>query len=191
MQETRIILASQSPRRQELLSSYGFSYDVIPSLADEENVQGNGKERVTILAKRKCDEVRSRFPDAVVIAADTLVCIDDQILGKPKDRNNARKMLKTLSGRWHQVYTGICVCMPDGREWNMADTTEVHFVNINDEIIERYIATGECDDKAGSYAIQGRAGVLIDRIEGSYSNVIGLPMAMLTGILQEAGIQIF
>ena len=186
-----IILASQSPRRRELLSLYGLPFVVDPSQADEDHVTGSGAERVKALAQLKCREVAQRHPQSMVLAADTLVCVDDEILGKPKDEQDARHMLRLLSGRSHQVHTGLCLQLPDGRELLGVDTAQVHFMDLSDEMIARYVATGEPMDKAGSYAIQGMAGVFITQIEGSPSNVIGLPLGLLTQFLMEAGVDFF
>ena len=186
-----IILASQSPRRRELLSLYGLPFVVDPSQADEDHVTGSCAERVKALAQLKCREVAQRHPQSMVLAADTLVCVDDEILGKPKDEQDARRMLRLLSGRSHQVHTGLCLQLPDGRELLGVDTAQVHFMDLSDEMIARYVATGEPMDKAGSYAIQGMAGVFITQIEGSPSNVIGLPLGLLTQFLMEAGVDFF
>ncbi|MDD6142952.1 MAG: Maf family protein [bacterium] len=186
-----IVLASQSPRRRELLSLYGVPFVVDPSQADEEHVEGAGDVRVQKLAQAKCLEVAARHPGQLVIGSDTLVCVDDEILGKPKDVQDAERMLRLLSGRAHQVHTGLCLLLPDGRQLLGVDTTDVHFMPLSDENIRRYIASGEPMDKAGAYAIQGMAGVFIDRIEGSFSNVIGLPLGLLTQFLTEAGVEFF
>ena len=186
-----IILASQSPRRRELLALYGLPFVVDPSQADEDHVEGTGDERVKKLAQLKCREVAQRHPGCMVLAADTLVCVEDEILGKPKDEADACRMLRLLSGRAHQVHTGICLGLPDGRDLTGVDTAQVHFMDLSDEMIARYVATGEPMDKAGSYAIQGMAGVFITQIEGSPSNVIGLPLGMLTAFFMEAGVSFF
>ena len=186
-----LILASQSPRRRELLALYGVPFEVEPSLADESQVTGAGAERVRQLAQAKCDEVVRRHPGRAVLAADTLVCVDNDVLGKPKDARDAARMLHKLSGRSHQVYTGVCLRLQDGRELCGVEETQVTFMPLTDEIINRYVATGEPADKAGAYAIQGAAGVLITAIEGSPSNVIGLPLGLLTRMFLEAGIDFF
>ena len=185
-----IILASQSPRRKELLSLYGFPFVVDPSQADEDNVTGNGAERVRKLAQAKCAEVAARHPGEMVLAADTLVCVGDEILGKPRDVQDACRMLRLLSGNAHQVHTGVCLRLPDGRELLGVDTAQVHFMELSDEMIVRYVATGEPMDKAGAYAIQGMAGIFISHIEGSPSNVIGLPLGLLTQFFMEAGVEL-
>ncbi len=186
-----IVLASQSPRRKELLALYGLPFVVDPSRADEDHVTGSGAERVQKLALSKCREVAQRHPGQMVLAADTLVCVDDEVLGKPKDPGDARRMLKLLSGRAHQVHTGVCLKLQDGRELVGVDTAQVHFMALTDEMIQRYVATGEPADKAGAYAIQGMAGVFVTHIEGSPSNVIGLPLGLLSRFLMEANVEFF
>lgn len=184
-----IILASASPRRQELLSLYGLPFEVAPSLADE-TAEGNGLKRVEALARLKCEEVLSRYPGRMVLGADTLVCVDGEIMGKPRDGEDAARMLSLLSGRAHEVHTGLCLHCPDGRMLLEAETTRVHFLPLTREMIRRYVETGEPMDKAGAYAIQGRAGVFVSRIEGSPSNVIGLPLGLLTRFFQQAGVEV-
>ena len=186
-----IILASQSPRRRELLSLYGIPFVVDPSQADEEHVDGTGAERVKKLAQAKCAEVAARHPGRMVLAADTLVCVEDEILGKPKDEEDAARMLHLLSAHAHEVHTGVCLQLPDGRQLCGVDTAKVYFMALTEENIRRYIATGEPMDKAGAYGIQGRAGVFISHIEGSPSNVIGLPLGLLTRFFDEAGVDFF
>ena len=183
-----IILASQSPRRRELLAMYDIPFVVDPSQADEENVTGTGAQRVEKLAVAKAEEVALRHPGQVVLAADTLVCVEDEILGKPKDEADAKRMLHLLSGRAHEVHTGVCLILSDGSKLCGTDTAKVHFMPLTDELIDRYVATKEPMDKAGAYGIQGRAGVLISHIEGSPSNVIGLPLGLLTQLFMKAGI---
>lgn len=185
-----VILASQSPRRRELLSLYGIPFVVEPSQADEGHAVGTGAQRVLALARLKMREVAERHPGRVVLAADTLVCVDDEIMGKPKDEADAVRMLRLLSGRAHEVHTGVCLRCEDGRELCDVETTHVHFMPMTDENIRRYVATGEPMDKAGAYAIQGAAGVFVSRIEGSPSNVIGLPLGLLTRFFREAGVEI-
>ena len=185
-----IILASQSPRRRELMSLYGVPFEVDPSQADEDHVEGTGAERVKQLAQLKCAEVAARHPGRYVLAADTLVCVEEEILGKPKDEADAHRMLRLLSARAHEVHTGICLRLPDGRELCGVDTARVHFMELTDEMIRRYIATGEPMDKAGAYGIQGIAGIFISHIEGSPSNVIGLPLGLLTRFFAQAGVDI-
>ena len=185
-----MILASASPRRQELLGFYGIPFEVVPSGAEEDAV-GTGEEQVRQLARRKCEDVAARYPDRLVLAADTLVCVDDAVLGKPQNEEDALRMLKLLSGREHQVHTGVCLRCPDGCFIDRVATTRVTFLPASDDLLRRYIATGEPMDKAGAYAIQGQAGALIASIEGSPTNVIGLPLEVLTVIFEQLGLEIF
>ncbi len=185
-----MVLASASPRRQELLGFYGIPFEVIPSGADED-AAGDGREQVRELARRKCRDVAARCPGRLVLAADTLVCVDEQVLGKPHDEEDALRMLRLLSGRSHQVHTGVCIICPDGTLTDSVATTQVTFLPVADELLRRYIATGEPMDKAGAYAIQGRAGAFISSIEGSPTNVIGLPLEVLTELFCKLGLPLF
>ncbi len=188
-----LILASASPRRRELMAFLGVPYEVIPSQA-EETATGTGREHVAAIAKAKCQEVADRYPDRYpdryVLAADTLVCVDDAILGKPKDAADAARMLEMLSGRWHEVHTGICLMGPKGLEDIRVETTRVEFASLTPQRIAAYVRTGEPMDKAGAYAIQGISGMFITRIEGSPTNVIGLPLAAVSDMLERAGFQL-
>lgn len=181
-----LILASASPRRRELLSLFGLPYEIVPSFA-EETASGTGREQVAAIARVKCGDVFRRFPDRFVLAADTLVCVEDRILGKPKDAADAAEMLSVLSGRWHEVHTGVCLRGPDGHFDLRVETTRVEFRSLSQEMIARYIATLEPFDKAGAYAIQGISGIFIPRVEGSPSNVIGLPLSTVGNMLMDAG----
>jgi septum formation protein len=179
----RLILASASPRRAELLRAAGYVFDVLPTEIDETVRPGEpAVEYVRRLAREKataCAEGPARtMADAIVIAADTTVVIDGRILGKPVDTADARQMLVQLSGRAHQVVTGLCVRQA-GRVLEGVDTTAVEFAQLDREEIEWYVGSGEGRDKAGGYAIQGLASRFIPRIEGSYSNVVGLPIALV------------
>ena len=179
-----LILASGSPRRKEILDQMGLIYSVDVSDADESCSAGPA-EMVQELSSRKAAAVAARHPAAIILAADTLV-FSDRVLGKPANADCAREMLVSLSGNWHDVYTGITLLnTKTGKVICRADCTRVHFTPMSSEEIDVYVATGECLDKAGSYAIQGMGGMFIDRIEGSYSNVVGLPMAMLREMLAE------
>ena len=182
-----VILASASPRRQELLGYYGIPFEVVPSGA-EEDATGSGEEQVRQLARRKCEDVAARYPDRLVLAADTLVCADDAVLGKPADEEDALRMLKLLSGREHQVHTGICLRCPDGQYIERVATTQVTFLPVGEELLRRYIATGEPMDKAGAYALQGIAGLWIEEIRGSHTNVIGLPLTLTRRLLEQCGL---
>ncbi|MEG0048818.1 MAG: Maf family protein [Clostridia bacterium] len=184
-----LILASASPRRQELLSLYQIPFRVEPSFADEQAL-GVGRERVKAIARQKCDEVFARHPNCLVLAADTLVCVDDEVMGKPKDEQDAQRMLSLLSGRTHEVHTGLCLRCPDLQVLLEAETTQVSFLPLSKELIARYVATGEPMDKAGAYALQGKAGLFISHIQGSPSNVIGLPLGLLTQFFERLGLPI-
>ena len=182
----RLVLASSSPRRRELLSLFGIPYEIIPSRA-EESASGGGSDRVAKIARDKCDEVFSRVGDRFVLAADTLVCVEGQILGKPKDARDAAQMLRLLGGRWHEVHTGICLQGPNGFQCSRVDMSRVLFGELSEEKIARYVQTREPMDKAGAYALQGASGIFISRIEGSPSNVMGLPLYLAGQMLEEAG----
>jgi len=178
------ILASGSPRRKEILDTMGIPYIVDVSDADEAFC-GGPKEAVLELSYRKAKSVASRHEDAIVLAADTLVYAD-KVLGKPESREHAIEMLQMLSGRWHSVFTGLALMHPrSGRIVRRVCETRVHFVEMTPEDIEAYVDTNEPLDKAGAYGIQGLGGMFIDRIEGSYSNVVGLPMSVLREMLSE------
>jgi len=185
-----IILASASPRRRELLALIVESYDIIPSGFDESLVptELGPSEHVAYSSLMKARDVASRCPGSLVIGADTIVALDLSILGKPSDTVDAARMLRLLSGRTHQVYTGVAVVL-NGVERSGVECTDVSFAELDDETISRYIATGEPMDKAGAYAIQGRGAVLIRSICGCYSNVVGLPIYRLSEMLEEFGIR--
>jgi septum formation protein len=185
--QARLILASGSPRRRELLAHFGLPFAVIPSDA-EENATGSGLERVAALARLKGTEVFQKYPFLPVLSADTLVCLDDQVLGKPVDSADAFRMLTLLSSRWHSVYTGVCLRTPDGQIRERVETTRVKFRYAAPGEIARYVSTGEPMDKAGAYAMQEIGGIFVERIEGSPTNVIGLPLAAVATLLQAAGI---
>ncbi len=184
--ETALILASGSPRRKELLTQCGIPFEADPAQG-EEKASGEGRKMAMKLARQKCAEVSSRHPGRYVLAADTLVCVDGEVMGKPKDAEDASRMLRRLSGRAHQVYTGVCVIAPDGRELCEVDTTDVVFSELSEPAITRYVQSGEPMDKAGAYAIQGGACVFVSGISGSPSNVVGLPMTLTARMLRELG----
>ena len=182
-----LVLASASPRRLELLSLLGIPFEVIPSRAEENDVSGSGRERVRVLARRKGEEVAARLPGRTVLAADTLVCVENEVLGKPVDEADAARMIRLLSGRSHWVYTGVCLLLPDGTVREEVCGTEVCFAELDEDEILRYAASGEPLDKAGAYAVQGRAGAFVRSIHGSPTNVIGLPLETVARMLREAG----
>jgi septum formation protein len=189
-----LILASQSPRRRELLTQAGYSFEVRPAHIPEEPLAGeNPIAYVTRLAREKAEAVfREVTADArlnaeseilAVLGADTTVTLDDTILGKPEDAADAARMLKMLSGRTHRVMTGVALATAEGVEV-AAEVTAVRFLTLSEEEIAGYVATGEPMDKAGAYAIQGYAARWIPRIEGCYFNVVGLPLALVTALLE-------
>jgi septum formation protein len=184
-----LILASGSPRRRELLTQIGVSFTVQPSQATENVPPGtNPVEMVKELALRKAREVAGASPAHWVLGADTIVVLDGQVLGKPADAQDAASMLQRLSGRRHQVLTGVALVGPGGQWVDYAETI-VWMRPLTQEEIEAYVATGEPLDKAGAYGIQGRAAAFVPRIEGCYYNVVGLPLALLSQKLHELGIE--
>ena len=181
-----LILASGSPRRRELLDLMGLAYTVETPDVDE-SFSGKPAETVMEISRRKAVAVAGRHDEAIIIAADTLVFADGP-LGKPHIPERAKEMLQSLAGNWHHVYTGVTVINArSGRILRNVEKTRVHIVPMTEEEIDAYVATGEPLDKAGAYAIQGMGGMFVDRIDGSYSNVVGLPMAMLRTMLVQIG----
>jgi septum formation protein len=190
----RLILASTSPRRRELLSLLGLPVEVIGSRYDEALIDPSGMappEYVMQLARGKAEEVAGRMDgDALVIGADTTVVLDGQFLNKPADAADARRMLRALSGRTHEVYTGLCLIRGGTLITDFA-RTEVVFDALSDEVIAAYVATGEPLDKAGAYGIQGKALSFIPQIHGDYFNVVGLPLFLLCRMLGEFGVSVW
>jgi len=185
-----LVLASASPRRQELLQIAGISFTVQPADVDETPLQGeSAQECAERLAREKALKIAQLCPLDFVLGADTVVVVSGEILGKPTDANDAARMLRLLSGREHQVITGVCLVRPNPRNPESvhisSETTLVTMTEISDDEIREYVATGEPMDKAGGYAIQGMASRWIPRIEGDYSNVVGLPVAMVYRMLKE------
>jgi nucleoside triphosphate pyrophosphatase len=186
----RLILASSSARRAQILRDAGLVFSIISSAVDETPIPGEAPgELVLRLANAKAELVAARsVGPAIVVAADTVVVLEGQILGKPRSTDDARHMLEKLSGRTHSVVTGVSLIrLPDVEQRAFVETTLVHFDRLSANEITRYLATDEPHDKAGAYAIQGRAGRYIPRIEGCYYNVVGLPLARLLSELHELG----
>jgi septum formation protein len=186
----KLILASASIRRADILRAAGIPFIVMSSAVDETPIPGeSAPDLVQRLADAKAELVAARaVGPAIVIAADTVVTLDAHILGKPRTTDDARTMLSKLSGRTHSVVTGVTLIrLPDAERRRFVETTHVHFAALSDEELNRYLATDEPNDKAGSYAIQGRAGRYIPRIEGCYFNVVGLPLSRLCHELAELG----
>jgi septum formation protein len=181
----RFILASSSPRRQQLLRQIGLEFDVVSSEVEEDVIKGESpKDHVLRLAELKARKVGKIYPDQWVIGADTVVSIDGRILGKPKTDQEAYHMLNMLSGRDHLVVTGVSVCHEAKRKGEtIAVETSVRIKTLNPDEITWYIRTGEPFDKAGGYAIQGRGAFMVQRIDGSYTNVVGLPLCELLELL--------
>lgn len=185
----RVVLASQSPRRRELLSLVGISHEVQPADIDEtpwpDEMPVPHAER---LAKAKAHVIAMREPDAVVIAADTIVVIDGAILGKPADAADARTMLRRLSGRTHEVYTAVAVAMGAHVASDVV-RVQVRFRALDDETIARYVDTGEPMDKAGAYGIQGYGATIVEHIEGDYFAVMGLPLTTVVDLAARLGVR--
>jgi len=183
-QSRPLVLASGSPRRKEILSTMGLSYTVDVSEVDE-TFEGTPQDVVLELSRRKASAVAARHENAIVLAADTLVYAKC-VLGKPKDTQDAYAMLKSLSGKWHSVFTGMTVIdTKENRMLQRVCETRVHFVEMTDQEIAAYVESKEPLDKAGAYGIQGLGGMFVDHIEGSYSNVVGLPMCELREMLSQ------
>ena len=186
----KLILASASPRRAEILRGAAIPFTVLSSAVDETPFPGESpQDHVQRLAMAKAELVAARaVGPAIVIAADTVVTLEGLILGKPRSSDDARHMLEKLSGRTHSVVTGVALIrLPDAEQRIIVESTLVHFDRLSEEELNRYLATDEPYDKAGAYAIQGRAGRFIPRIEGCYFNVVGLPLARLQHSLNELG----
>ena len=181
-----LILASASPRRRELLDNAGIPYVVdVPNV--EELCGLPGKEAVAELSRRKALTAAGAHPGCFVLAADTLVFVGDEVMGKPRDPEDAKRMLRLLSGREHQVYTGVTVLSPEGRARTETDISNVFFDELSEEMISAYVESGEPMDKAGAYGIQGRASLFVRRLEGCYSGVMGLPIYLVRRLLEESG----
>ena len=189
------ILASASPRRKQLMKSIGIDAQVIPANINEDKLKGLPPEKmVTQLAMLKATDVARSFKgETYVIGADTCVCLDREVLGKPQNIADAKRMLQMLSGKKHAVYTGYCVVdCKSGNAVSKCEKTEVTFRALSEKEIDAYIKTREPMDKAGAYGIQGKGSVFVEKIEGDYFNVVGLPVCALTTMLcNEFGIEIW
>jgi septum formation protein len=182
-----IVLASQSPRRAELISRLGLEFDVRPADIDESYQPGETPpEHAERLAREKAQVVAATHPHALVVGSDTIVVIDGDVLGKPKSREQAVEMLMRLSGRDHDVCTGVAVAM-DGRVESGLERVRVRFRTLTRETCEQYVATGEPMDKAGSYGIQGFGSAIVQSIEGDYFAVMGLPVVRMLGLFERFG----
>jgi septum formation protein len=185
-----LILASKSPRRKHLLEQAGLKFSIIPSDFDESSVaMSDPASYVRTLAEFKALDISQKHADSWVIGADTIVLIDSHILGKPGSKDEAREMLKRLSGKSHQVLTGYCICCRGKKElFSETVKTKVYFKKLRLEEIDWYIETGEPLDKAGAYAIQGLGSFLVRSIDGSYTNVVGLPVCEVIDFLIKQGV---
>ncbi|HEV7705850.1 MAG TPA: Maf family protein [Gemmatimonadaceae bacterium] len=185
----RVILASASPRRRELLDLVGIAHEVIPADIDETYRDGEeGAGHAERLAREKGETIAARHPDAIVIAADTIVLVDGLVLGKPRDEADAARMLAMLSGQTHVVLTAVAVTYR-GRMRSGVESVRVTFRTLDRERIGAYIATEEPMDKAGAYGIQGFGAMLVERIDGDYFAVMGLALARMVDLLQEIGVR--
>lgn len=182
----KIVLASCSPRRSELLHAAGIPFEAVSPEVDE-SVSCGAEEAVVLLSMRKARAVGANYPGRFVLAADTLVALDGAALGKPADEADALRMLRLLSGRTHQVFTGVSVLSPSGDLFHGSDRSDVTFCAVPDEELAAYVQSGEPMDKAGAYALQGRASLWISHLEGSYSSVIGLPLYLVRSLLLRSG----
>ena len=192
----RFVLASKSPRRREILENIGLDFEILVSSADEDKIARNISPEMLVsqLALLKATAVAEKIDDgdAFIIGADTVVSLEGEILEKPVDEADAKRMLKELSGKTHSVFTGVCVFeKKSGKAISKYQKTDVTFKVLSDKKIDAYIKTGEPMDKAGSYGIQGKGALLIDGIKGDYFNVVGLPVALLADIFaDEFGVEI-
>ena len=186
-----LILASASPRRQELLRAAGIQFEVDPANINEDARAGERPlDYACRVAREKAQAVAQRRPSRYVLGADTIVVIDGESLGKPRDAADAARMLRQLSGRRHEVTTAVCVITPGQETETRSCTTQVSFRKLSEQEILQYVAGGEPMDKAGAYAIQGGASLWTDRIDGEYSNVVGLPLPLVTEMLQLRGLML-
>ncbi len=179
----KLLLASQSPRRAEILRSVGWPFETF-SVEIDESVEAaeSPVQYVERLAQGKAEAAARLYPSRLVLGADTTVVVDGAILGKPRDTEDARRMLKSLRGRWHEVLTGVALVRSVGGEMLRRvahERTRVRFAKMSEQEIDWYVATGEPTDKAGAYAVQGRAALFIEAIEGDYWNVVGLPVRLV------------
>lgn len=190
---TRFILASASPRRVEILRTLGLDFAVRASDVDERLIQGESPQHYVMrAATAKAEAVARDVQTGIVIAADTEVVIDGLPLGKPEDMEDAARMLRAISGRWHAVMTGVAVVdVESGRSAVDHEKTLVRFRDLSESEIDAYVATGEPSDKAGAYAIQGRGMLFVTEIAGNYQNVVGLPVPLLERLVRQIGAHLY
>lgn len=187
------VLASASPARADLLRQIGLRFEVLPSKIREDDIDSKGPiDKVVMLSQAKAKHTARSLIDKVIIAADTVVVLGDEILGKPEDESEAFEMLSSLSGHWHHVVTGVTVLDTyTGAASSSHEITGVKMRELSDDAIKAYVKSGEPLGKAGACAIQGRGGVFVERIEGCYFNVVGLPLPRLVNIFYDIGINIY
>lgn len=188
--ELKIVLASTSPRRIGLLRQVGLEFTAVDPGGDESSTNPDPRRRVMENALSKAERVAERNGEALVMAADTVVYIDGVILGKPRSKDDAADMLRRLSGNVHKVFTGVAVIHPKAGRFIDFEETLVHLRRLSEEEILRYVEGGEPMDKAGSYAIQGYGAVFVDRVVGCFHNVMGLPLALLSKMLRDTGVEL-
>ena len=191
----RVILASASPRRLDLLRQVGIEPEIEPSHVEEVITSTVPDQVVMELSRQKAEDIAALHTgeDAIVIGADTVVAYDGKILGKPKDEADAVRMIRSFQGKVHQVYTGVTVLIKKNGKWeniSFSESTDVSFYPVSDEEIRTYIASGEPMDKAGSYGIQGGFGIYVKEIRGEYTNVVGLPVGRLFYEMKKHGIEL-
>ena len=188
-QDYDLILASSSPRRRDYLEKMGVRFVIMKPDADETIMVGESpSDYVARMAAEKAQIIADLHPGEVVLAADTIVVCHDMIIGKPTDREDAKRILRLLSGRTHEVMSAVCI-IKDEVEKNFTVTTEVTFAPLTEELIDTYVASGECDDKSGAYAVQGIASMFVAKVSGSVSAVVGLPICQVCEALAEFGIK--
>lgn len=188
----RIILASQSPRRKQLLKQIGLQFDVIVSGVDEKlNPRFKPRKQAEVLSLQKAQSIAEKLKNGLVIGADTIVCVDNDVIGKPKDESDAKRMLKKLSGRTHSVITGFTLIDTESKKHiTKSVETKLWFRKLNDRDIQSFIKKEKPFDKAGAYAIQELAAIFVVRIEGDYFNIVGLPLYELAKQLRKFGISV-
>ena len=183
----KIVLASSSPRRKELLEQLGVAFTVAEPFSDESSTDPDPRKRVVQNAESKVQSVSGIYPDSLIMGADTIVFLDGRFLGKPSTPEEAKEMLRFLSGRTHYVFSGVAVLKTlSGAVYSGVEETLVTFKELSPESIDEYVESGEPMDKAGAYAIQGGAEMFVERIDGSWSNVVGLPLKLLEKLLDDA-----
>ena len=188
----RLVLASESPRRREILASAGFAFEAVSAGVDESASPGEPVGAMALrLAEAKSLAVSRKAPGAWVVGADTMVDVDGEPFSKPRDRDDAMRMLRALNGRTHLVHTGVSLARDGAVAASFVETTRVTFGELRDSELAAFVGSGLCDDKAGAYAIQGRGALMVERIEGCYYNVVGLPLYRLKKILEEFAPELF